>query len=240
MNESAPLSALSVDRGRYRRILTSTPAHAAAVRFQELLLKQGITVALAPRVGRAPADAFPLAELLSDPLSEIVQFMDRRSDNFTAELVLKQLGAVARGAGTTGAGADVVAETLREAGVSLLGARFADGSGLSELDRLSATTLVQLLRAAWDDPDLRGPMWSALAVAGVNGTLEDRLESLPARGHVRAKTGTTSLASALSGYVDDRFAFSIVQNGRPVPYWWARRAQDRFVQALAARSAQAA
>jgi hypothetical protein len=44
------------------------------------------------------------------------------------------------------------------------------------------------------------------------------------------------VASALSGYVDDRYAFSIVQNGRPVPYWWARRAQDRFVQALARRT----
>ena len=233
MNESAPLSALSVDRGRYRHVLTTAPANAAAVRFQEVLLKRGIAVAGEPRVGVASANAFPLAELLSEPLDEILQFMDRESDNLTAELVLKQLGAVVRGAGTTGAGADVVADELREAGVSLLGARFADGSGLSRLDRLSATTLVQLLRAAWNDPELRTPMWGALAVAGVNGTLEDRLERLPARGHVRAKTGTTNVASALSGYVDDRYAFSIVQNGRPVPYWWARRAQDRFVQALA-------
>jgi D-alanyl-D-alanine carboxypeptidase/D-alanyl-D-alanine-endopeptidase (penicillin-binding protein 4) len=236
MNESAPLSALSVDRGRFRRVLTATPALAAAVRFDELLQKQGIVIAGEPRARAADSDAFPIAELLSGPLAEILQFMDRRSDNFTAELVLKQLGAVVRGAGTTAAGSEVVHDELREARVSLLGARFADGSGLSQLDRLSATTLVQLLRAAWEDPDLRGPMWSALAVAGVNGTLEDRLESLPARGHVRAKTGTTSLASALSGYVDDRYVFAIVQNGRPVPYWWARRAQDRFVQALAARS----
>jgi PBP4 family serine-type D-alanyl-D-alanine carboxypeptidase len=205
------------------------------VRFQEILLKRSITVAGAPRVGRADAAAFPLAELLSEPLAEVLQFMDRKSDNFTAELILKQLGAVLRGAGTTSAGADVIAEQLRNAGVPLLGARFVDGSGLSSLDRMSARTLVELLRAAWADPDLREPLRMALAVAGVNGTLEDRLESRPARGHVRAKTGTTSLASALSGYVDDRYVFAIVQNGNPIPYWWARRAQDRFVQALAAR-----
>ncbi len=235
LDESAPLSALSVDRGRYRRVLTATPAHAAAARFQELLLKRGIQVAGEPRVGHVSADAFPLAELLSEPLSEVLEFMDRRSDNFTAELVLKQLGAVARGAGTSPAGSAVVADALREAAVPLLGARFADGSGLSRLDRLSARTIVGILRAAWDDPDLREPMRTALPVAGVNGTLEDRLDSLPARGHVRAKTGTTSIASALSGYVDDRYVFSIVQNGHPVPTWWARRAQDRFVQALAAR-----
>lgn len=235
MNESPPISALSVDRGRYQHVLTSAPARAAAVRFQEVLLKRGITVAGEPRVGRADSAAFPLAELLSEPLGDVLQFMDRESDNFTAELVLKQLGAVLRGAGTTVAGADVIAEELREAGVPLLGARFADGSGLSSLDRMSARTLATLLRAAWADSDLREPMRMALAVAGVNGTLEDRLQSRPARGHVRAKTGTTSLASALSGYVDDRYVFAIVQNGNPVPFWWARKAQDRFVQALAAR-----
>ncbi len=236
MYESAPLSALSVDRGRYRGVLTRTPANAAAVRFQEVLLKRGIVVEGGPRVGRARPGAFPLAELLSPPLAEVLQFMDRESDNFTAELVLKQLGAVVLGAGTTAAGSTVVADELRTGGVPILGARFADGSGLSRLDRLSANTLVQLLRAAWDDPDLRRPMRLALAVAGINGTLEDRLDRLPARGHVRAKTGTTSLASALSGYVDDRYVFSILQNGRPIPYWWARRAQDKFVQTLAGRA----
>ena len=54
-----------------------------------------------------------------------------------------------------------------------------------------------------------------------------------ARGRVRAKTGTTNIASALSGYVGERFAFVIVQNGTPVAAWAAREAQDRFVQALA-------
>ncbi len=236
--ESAPLSALTVDRGRYRNVLTQRPASAAAARFQEVLLQRGIVVDGRPRAGRAAPDAFPLSELLSPPLADVLQFMDRESDNLTAELVIKQLGAVVRGAGTTAAGSTVVADELRAAGVSILGARFADGSGLSRLDRLSANTLVQLLRAAWEDPDLRRPLRLALAVAGVNGTLEHRLERLPARGHVRAKTGTTNLASALSGYVDERYAFSIVQNGSPVPFSWARRAQDRFVQTLAARAAR--
>jgi D-alanyl-D-alanine carboxypeptidase len=52
---------------------------------------------------------------------------------------------------------------------------------------------------------------------------------------VLAKTGTTREASALSGYVKDRFAFAIVQNGYPVSSWWARRAQDRFALVLAAK-----
>jgi D-alanyl-D-alanine carboxypeptidase len=60
------------------------------------------------------------------------------------------------------------------------------------------------------------------------------MRSGPARGVVRAKTGTTSNASALSGFVGDRFAFSILQNGYPVSFTWARVAQDRFAAVLAA------
>ena len=94
--------------------------------------------------------------------------------------------------------------------------RIVDGSGLSLDDRLTARALSTLLVAAWADPDLHQPFWAALAVAGVNGTLEHRMQLRPARGAVRAKTGTTDEASALSGYVGDRFAFAVLQNGRPV------------------------
>jgi D-alanyl-D-alanine carboxypeptidase/D-alanyl-D-alanine-endopeptidase (penicillin-binding protein 4) len=123
---------------------------------------------------------------------------------------------------------------LAAAGIPLAGVRLADGSGLSRLDRLTAVAVVALLEAGLADPDVRGPFLQSLAVAGVDGTLEDRLKSRPARGQVIAKTGTTSTASALSGFVRDRYAFSILQNGRPIATYWARIAQDRFATALAA------
>ena len=72
-----------------------------------------------------------------------------------------------------------------------------------------------------------------LAVAGVSGTLERRLNLRPTRGRVIAKTGTTSVACALAGFVGKRYAFAILQNGSPLPYWTARTAQDRFVTVLA-------
>ena len=59
----------------------------------------------------------------------------------------------------------------------------------------------------------------------------------PARGNVLAKTGTTSGASALSGYVKSRYVFAVLQNGRPLSYWWARVAQDRFATVLASAAA---
>jgi D-alanyl-D-alanine carboxypeptidase/D-alanyl-D-alanine-endopeptidase (penicillin-binding protein 4) len=159
--------------------------------------------------------------------------MDRESDNFTAELVLKTLGAEIAGKGTTGAGARVVIDALREAGIPLAGVRIADGSGLSRFDRLTPRALAGTLLAAWADPELRPVIWDSLPVAGRDGTMERRLDSRPAYGAVRAKTGTTAVASALSGFVRRRYVFVVVQNGNPVSAWWARKAQDRFAIALA-------
>jgi PBP4 family serine-type D-alanyl-D-alanine carboxypeptidase len=161
--------------------------------------------------------------------------MDHESDNFTAEMLLKELGAMQMGHGTSAAGAAVVTRELADAGIPTAGVRIVDGSGLSALDRLTANALTALLRAAWLDPELRPVLRAALPVAGVNGTLEDRMRSGPAHGTVLAKTGTTSEASALSGFARDHYAFSILQNGSPVSYWWARVAQDRFAQVLASQ-----
>jgi serine-type D-Ala-D-Ala carboxypeptidase/endopeptidase (penicillin-binding protein 4) len=150
-------------------------------------------------------------------------------------MLLKHLGLTQLDRGTSAAGAAVVTQTLTEAGVPMAGVRIVDGSGLSRLDRLTARALGSLLELAWDDPEIKPALLAALPVAGVNGTLEDRLRKPPARGHVVAKTGTTNVASSLSGYVPERYAFAVVQNGHPVSYYWARRAQDRFAQVLAAQ-----
>jgi PBP4 family serine-type D-alanyl-D-alanine carboxypeptidase len=163
----------------------------------------------------------------------MVRFMDRESDNFTAEMLLKQLGLTELGRGTSAAGAAVVTQALVQAGVPMTGVRIVDGSGLSRLDRLTATALGSLLKIAWEDPTVGPALLGSLPVAGVNGTLQHRLNKPPARGRVLAKTGTTDTASSLSGYAGDRYAFAVVQNGHPLSYWWARRAQDRFAQILA-------
>jgi D-alanyl-D-alanine carboxypeptidase/D-alanyl-D-alanine-endopeptidase (penicillin-binding protein 4) len=232
IGESPPLSALVVDRARYRGAVSRNPPLAAAALFREALRKAGIPAGKAA-VGRAGADAFPLGAIASPTLGGMLRYMDRESDNFTAELLLKELGAVVAGKGTTAAGARVVTRELATAGVPLTGVRIVDGSGLSLLDRLTVNALVAILEAAWADPSLRRPFLDALPVAGVSGTLEDRMRRPPARGQVAAKTGTTREASGLSGFVRGRYAFAILQNGNPLPYWWARRAQDRFATVLA-------
>jgi serine-type D-Ala-D-Ala carboxypeptidase/endopeptidase (penicillin-binding protein 4) len=234
VNECPPLSALTVDRGRYYGRSSPQPALAAALLLRDALRRAGVTVTGAG-IGRERADDVPLATVESAPLSEIVRWMGRVSDNFTAEILLKHLGGATDGApGTSARGAAVVRAALSEAGVPLAGTRFIDGSGLSSLDRLTTRALAALLRAAWADPEVRPAFIASLPVAGINGTLAKRMRMPPARGNVQAKTGTTSLASALSGYVRHRYAFSVLQNGSPVSTLWARRAQDRFATALAA------
>ena len=230
--ESPPLSALAVDRGHGWPALS--PSLLAAKSFRQALQRHDVSVANGVRPGRAQAGSPILATERSLPLARIVLDMDRDSDNYTAELLLKALGASTGAVGSTAAGARVVLEELEAAGVDTAGVRIADGSGLSSLDRLTTTALVDVIGAALRDPKVRGPFLSSLAVAGRNGTLRDRMPAL--RWRVRGKTGTTNIACSLSGVVGDSIAFSVIQNGFPVASWAARAAQDRFVTVLATRA----
>jgi serine-type D-Ala-D-Ala carboxypeptidase/endopeptidase (penicillin-binding protein 4) len=233
--ESPPLSALVVDRAKLGRRTVDDPALAAARVFRAALERAGVDVTRRAKVAAAPEGSVRLATVRSPRLRFVVRRMNKRSDNFYAEMLLKHVGAAVRGVGSTASGARVVRRVLRERGVPLDGVRIADGSGLSLYDRLTARALAALLISAWSDPAVKDPFVASLAVAGVDGTLEDRMTTGPARGRVRAKTGTTSTASALAGYVGSRYVFAILQNGRPIPWWYARRGQDRFAQILAAR-----
>jgi D-alanyl-D-alanine carboxypeptidase/D-alanyl-D-alanine-endopeptidase (penicillin-binding protein 4) len=233
INECPPLSALVVDRGIYRGRVARKPALAAAALFRAALEENGVQVDRPSKSVRA--SGVPLASVESEPLGDLVRTMDTDSDNFFAEMLLKELGAVVAHTGTSHAGAAVAIHVLKEAEIPLAGVRIVDGSGLSYRDRLTTSALVAILEHAWGDLALRPAFLGSLAVAGRSGTLEHRMLERPAYGAVRAKTGTTDVASALSGFVKRRYAFSILQNGRPIAFWSARTAQDRFAEVLAAQ-----
>ena len=232
LHESPALSALIVDRGWDGREETE-PALYAAQLFRRYLVEAGVSVRGPAQTGVAAAGSTALGYVVSPPLASLVRFMDTWSDNFTAEMLLKQVGAVQRGAGTAGAGATETRELLAAAGVPLPGIRIVDGSGLSRLDRWPAAGLADVLRKMWLDPDLRPYIATSLPIAGVTGTLAYRMRSGPAYGFVRAKTGTTGQASALSGFVGSRYVFSVVENGHPVKIRAAQRTEDAFAQVLA-------
>lgn len=234
INESPPLSALIVDRGLVGRYTSRNPALSAAQLFTKALARAGVHVAEAASLGTADDEGVGLASIDSPALRSIVHFMDQYSDNFTAEMLTKELGAVQLGQGTTAAGLRVVYGQLAQADIPLAGVRMADGSGLSLLDRQTPTALVSLLRVMWNDPELQPELVAALPLAGRTGTLHDRMRGTAAAGVVRAKTGTTDNSTSLSGFVGDRYVFSVIVNGNPVSWLWSRIAEDRFATALAA------
>ncbi|HZD86766.1 MAG TPA: D-alanyl-D-alanine carboxypeptidase/D-alanyl-D-alanine-endopeptidase [Gaiellaceae bacterium] len=233
LHESPALSALIVDRGWTGHGETPQPALAAAQLFRADLIRAHVAVRGGASLGVAALDAVPLAEVQSPRLASLVTFMDRYSDNFTAEMLMKEVGAVAGRGGTTVAGLRVTRSLLHAAGIPLARVRMVDGSGLSRDDRWTPAALAALLLTMRRDPDVGPNLFAALPIAGKTGTLEYRMRKGPAHGFVRAKTGTTDNSSALSGFVGDRYVFSVVENGWPVRTLNAERSQDRFAQVLA-------
>ena len=227
--ETPPLSALVVDRARGWPAL-SPPLLAARI-FRDALVRRGVAIAGRPGLGTAPDTATPLASDVSDPLAGMVRHMNHQSDNFYAEMLLKQLAAAAGKVGTSAGGSRIVVASMREAGIPVAGVRIVDGSGLSSLDRLPAQALVGVIGAAVADPTISAVFVDSLAVAGRNGTLRNRLPAL--RGRLKGKTGTTNMACSLSGLLGSTVAFAVLENGSPVSSWAARAAQDRFVTTLA-------
>jgi serine-type D-Ala-D-Ala carboxypeptidase/endopeptidase (penicillin-binding protein 4) len=229
-----PLSGLSYNRGLFteggRGYQANPPAFAAA-RLDDALEALGVTVRLKPRAGVTPPDARVLASVESPPMERLIRLTNKPSDNFFAEMLLKDLAFQARGVGTTAAGAQIAAGHARRLGAR---ATIVDGSGLSRGNRASPASIVRLLSAIYGDDDF-DPFVGSLPVAGQDGTLSDRMRRGPARWRCLGKTGTLSNVSALSGYCEavsgDNYAYSILMNG--VYPTGARRLQDRMLQALA-------
>lgn len=240
----APISALMVGQGRLDPTTTGAAARAgdpagnAARAFERLLSERGIDISAAPAPGRPAAGATPVAKVLSRPLSALVERMLTTSDNDIAESLARQT-ALATGEEASFAGAErAVTKRLTALKLPLTGARFADGSGLSRHDRLSAHLLTALLARAADPdrPELR-PVLTGLPVAGFNGTLANRYASTsPGTGLIRAKTGTLSGVNTLAGTVvapDGRLlAFAFLAGNTPSPDA-AQSALDRLAAALA-------
>src|SRR5690606_16003269 len=133
-------------------------------------------------------------------LREILPAMLKPSQNGIAETLLRTLGRELRGEGSGAAGAAVADSLFRLWGLDPAPMRFADGSGLSRYDLVSPELLVGVLSHMRRSPNWE--LWyAALPVAGVDGTLADRMREPPLRGNVHAKTGTLSGVRALSGYL---------------------------------------
>lgn len=169
---------------------------------------------------------------VSHRMDSVVVFMNKESDNLSAEALLKVLGAEAKGnPGSAEAGAGVVKGFLASVDIDTSRMKIADGSGLSRMNLCSPSAIVRLLEVMYDSPEFETFLHS-LPIAGVDGTLEARMRGSAAAGNVRAKTGTLTAVSAVSGYLQtadgEPLAFSIMMMNYPAEARVYRRVQDQI------------
>ncbi|MDQ3338003.1 MAG: D-alanyl-D-alanine carboxypeptidase/D-alanyl-D-alanine-endopeptidase [Myxococcota bacterium] len=219
------------------------PARFAADVFRRALADEGVKIRK-PQLGNGtvPLTAKIVAHHDSPPLLDVVRAMNKHSDNYVAESILKTLGAELKGTPGPATWADGLAATrtqLEKLGLVPGTYRANNGSGLYAASEVSPKQLVTLLANAHKDyrvgPDLLG----SLPVGGFDGTLSRRWHGKPARGRVRAKTGTLDKVITLGGYlaVDPGrpLAFAILMNDVPPrDRKVARAAMDEIVDVLAA------
>ena len=201
------LSALSVGR---KNIFLET--------FAEEVARAGINLEQVRLIeGRVPQNAQLLATCRHN-ISLVLDRMLKMSDNFYAESMFYQTAASAqRGLARAKDGRDITKKLIARLGLGHYPYKIADGSGLSLYNYVSVELLCRLLRHAWHSPSISRSLIPALPIAGVDGTLKDRMRGTKAQGNVRAKTGTLTGISSLAGYCTTagghELCFAIINQG---------------------------
>ena len=219
------------DRGTTEWLAVDDPAVFAAAMLRDALIRRGVSVrgsAVARHLhidevaDRKRADALPppatgveLARRVSPPLNELLQVVDKVSQNLHAEVMLREVGAVRRNMGSGEAGQEEMKAFLSQAGIGDKEYHLVDGSGLSRLTLVTPAAVTSLLIHMYRSPH-RDEWISLLPVAGMDGTLNRRFEGHPEARRIQAKTGSLSHVRAMSGYAESKeygpLAFSVLVN----------------------------
>lgn len=219
---------------RYYRSVSDPTAHFIAV-WRELESGHGLKVKGKHRVGEVLPGAKLLRQHRSPLLTTILMDMNKYSNNFIAEQVLKAVGAESSGGpGSVAAGIEVVRAYLNEIEAKDPSLRLINGSGLSREGRLTANALNKVMIDMARHPTLSSEFAATLALAGWDGTLWSRIREDP--GKVRGKTGTIDGVHGLTGYVtgsDGRlYAFSFLANDLRGGSGPVRRWHDRLLRLM--------
>ncbi len=200
-----------------RTVTISNPARYAAHVFTRVLRSVGVDVPASPSTGTTPGARVQLATDQSVALSAIVVKLMKPSNNGMTEHLIKTLGR-GSSSGTWKAGSAKLRTWLAGTQSVPSNVTIVDGSGLAHRNKLTARVIVRMLQYAQGRPWF-DTFYASLPVAGnrdpaIGGTLTDRMVGTPAQNNLRAKTGTLSGVTALSGYVTDssgrRYTFSML------------------------------
>jgi PBP4 family serine-type D-alanyl-D-alanine carboxypeptidase len=228
---------------RYRIEVLDAPLY-VGTRLRELMTEAGVALKGKVVTGRTPDRCRILVEHLSPPLTLVVFNTNKISDNLSAEMLLKTLGAELKGVpGSAEKGAAVVRQFLAEVGVDSNCYEMVDGSGVSRYNVVTPELMVKLLRRMYGDLRVQAEFQASLPIAGVDGTLEKRMLGTPAERKLHAKTGTLRGVSTLSGYTQtadgEVLAFSMMMEHFLVRASRIRQVQDRIGAVLSGFSRRA-
>lgn len=206
--------------------------------FNDALLRKRITVqaGVMDSILPTPFKMDTLFTFVSLPMRNIIPALMKPSQNQIAEILLKTIGLERGGMGTADSARKIVGQLLLSWGVQPDGFVIRDGSGLSRHDMVSPETIVRVLDRIQQDTAF-AVFYNAMPIAGVDGTLKDRMRGTPAEGNVHAKTGSIAFARSLSGYVTtadgERLIFSVLSNNWTTPSSTVTGVADQIAAALA-------
>ena len=220
----------------------NNPTQYTMVILKDVLQKKGI------KVRGFPMDVDDITTVLnyksmkklcttySPPLKEIIKVINKNSQNFFAEQLLKTIGLEKTGYGTVANGVKAENKVFSEMGINPESMILADGSGLSRLDHVTPKQFVALLSFMYKN-DYFIPFYNSLSIAGVDGSLGNRLQNTNAKDKIRGKAGYLEGVRSLSGYAftadNEPVAFSIIVNNFNVPVKLAENIQDLVCLCLA-------
>ena len=223
-------------------VTVNNPTQYAMVILKNVLEKKGI------KVQGFPMDVDDISSSLnyqtmkklcttySPPLKEIIKIINKNSQNFFAEQLLKTIGLEKEGLGTVTNGVKAEAKIFKEMGINPESMILVDGSGLSRLDYITPKQFVSLLSYMYKSIYFI-PFFNSLSIAGVDGSLGDRLQNTKAKDKIRGKAGYLEGIRSLSGYAftvdNEPVAFSIIVNNFNVPVKLAENIQDLVCLRLA-------
>ncbi|MDM5214470.1 D-alanyl-D-alanine carboxypeptidase/D-alanyl-D-alanine-endopeptidase [Peribacillus sp. NJ4] len=201
-------------------ISVKDPTEYALSLFKKSMRKHGIKVSGERKKGKTPVGADLIATHQSMPLSQLLIPFMKLSNNGHAEVLVKEMGKEAEGEGSWKDGLKVARNLMNGMGLDMQTIIMRDGSGISQVNMIPANEITKLLYAVQEKTWFPAYL-NALPIAGdenrmVGGTLRKRMKGTNAAGNVRAKTGTISGTSSLSGYVTtkrgEKIIFSIIVN----------------------------
>ncbi len=237
------------DAGFVEELAIGDPALYAAEVLRDVLLRRGVAI----RGGAVAEHRFPdeaaarptklrvvLAERRSPPLLDLLQVVDKVSQNLHAEMLLREVAVASGHAGSVEAGLGAMDDFLAGIGVGKAEHQFTDGSGLSRATLVTPQAFTKLLaymnQSTADRPGYREQWLGLLPIGGEDGTLGRRFAEHPEARAIHAKTGTLDHVRALSGYADTpghgRVAFSFLVNNFEGPGAGVTKVLDELALAL--------